>query len=108
MAKCKESAGVLYPHPCTREATLTCGACEKPICALHSRDSSAGRPICIACFKKIPNANPERQRTDPFLMATAYYPDYDTGGSSLRLRSAMVSSDTGDDLDPFETDFDGT
>jgi hypothetical protein len=40
-------------------------------------------------------------------MAAAFYPDYDTGGVSGRLRAA-TGTELGDDLDPFETEFDGT
>ena len=106
MAKCKESAGVLYPHPCSREACLTCSSCQKPICSLHARDASGGPTVCISCFKKLPNR--DRDVSDPFLMAAAYYPDYDTGGvSAPRLRAAM-GSEVGGDIDAFETEFDGT
>lgn len=107
MGKCKETAGVLYPHPCTREATMNCATCQKAICSLHARDSRSGPSICIACFKKIPD--PSRDDTsDPFLMAVAYYPDYDTGSTgSLRLRQATGAGD-GAEVGDFETDFDGT
>lgn len=106
MGKCKESAGVLYPHPCTREATLTCSSCQKSICALHARNSASGPSICIGCFKKIPK-DPDQARSDPFLMAAAFYPDYDTGGASPLLRAATGLEAAGE-IDPFETDFDGT
>lgn len=107
MGKCKETAGVLYPHPCTREATLTCASCQKAICSLHARDSRSGPAICIACFKKVPD--PHRDAvSDPFLMAAAYYPDYDTGSvARSRLRQA-TGSEGGAEVGDFETDFDGT
>lgn len=108
MAKCKETAGVLYPHPCTRESTLSCSKCSKPICSLHSREIGGGS-LCIACFKQDPGRDPGLSATDPFLMAAVLYPDYDTGGSLRRLRQA-TSSDAGLEVgdEAFETDFDGT
>lgn len=106
MGKCKESAGVLYPHPCSREASLTCATCQKAICTLHARDSRSGPSICIACFKKIPD--PDRDNTsDPFLMATAFYPDYDTGRRTAPGLQAATGAEVGD-IEGFESDFDGT
>lgn len=104
MGKCKETAGVLFPHPCTREAVTNCGNCGLAICELHDRE---GR--CIRCFRaETPTGDGLQEPTDPFLLATSYYPDYDTGGSSApRLRSAMSGeADLGDEA--FEGDFDGT
>ena len=40
-------------------------------------------------------------------MAAAFYPDYDTGGASPLLRAATGLEAAGE-IDPFETDFDGT
>ena len=104
MAKCKESAGVLYPHPCTRESTRTCGQCQKLICDLHSREIQQSL-FCITCYKKLPSAS--RLADDPFLMASTFFSDYDTGGfqTAARLNAAMS---LGSELEEFEGDFDGT
>ncbi|MBS2038677.1 hypothetical protein JST97_27095 [bacterium] len=105
MAKCKESAGVLYPHPCTRESTRTCGRCSKAICDLHSRQTGAGGVVCIACFRA--STPVSTGGDDAFLLAAAVFSDYDTGTAvRRRLNQAMLASDG--DLEAFETEFDGT
>jgi hypothetical protein len=104
MGKCKESAGVLYPHPCTRESSKVCSKCEKTICDLHTREVQAA-VFCITCYKKLPSSS--RLVDDPFLMAALLFPDYDTGSAvgNSRLQAAMTS---GAALEDFEGDFDGT
>lgn len=104
MGKCKETAGVLYPHPCSREATTSCGGCGRAICELHSRQVAANL-LCISCFKKEPGT--ADRASDPFFLAQTYFPDYDTGGlASTRLRAALGPD--GQELEAFEGDFDGT
>ncbi|MFN8606097.1 MAG: hypothetical protein U0931_01105 [Vulcanimicrobiota bacterium] len=106
MAKCKESAGVLYPHPCTRESTRNCGRCNKAICDLHSRQTGGGGFVCIACFRSAAPASGGAE--DAFLLAAAVFADYDTGTVLRhRLNQAMLAADGGD-LEAFETEFDGT
>lgn len=106
MARCKESAGVLYPHPCTREGTVTCGRCNKSICQLHSREAGGGAIMCITCYRSF---TPVTQDTDDaFLLSAAIFSDYDTSTVvRSRLNQAMLSADDNNQPD-FETEFDGT
>lgn len=107
MGKCKETAGVLFPHPCSRESSLRCGKCEKAICDLHSRQLHGG-PVCIGCYKQ----HAPRDTNDPFLMSGIYFSDYDTATVGVAavgaagLYTAMTSSENLEDN--FESDFDGT
>lgn len=110
MAKCKETAGVLFAHVCTQEATLSCVACSKPICEMHSRQLPSG-VTCIQCYKE-QRRDQSGDGGDPFFMAAAFFPDYDTGGlSAPRLHRALQHQGDLSDLDDdtvFEGDFDGT
>jgi len=49
--KCKETAGFLMSHPCTKTAVLTCAACGKDVCEDHSRETDEGY-ACITCYKQ--------------------------------------------------------
>jgi len=105
VAKCKESAGVLYPHPCTRESVNTCGRCGKLICGLHTRQAGGGAQVCISCHRAA--TPPSDSGGDALFLASMLFPDYDTG-TAVRRRLNQAMGDDGMPLDDFETEFDGT
>jgi len=105
--RCRETAGFLFAHPCKRPATSKCSGCEKPICATHNRQ---GR--CIACYRQ--NAS-KSDGSDPFLMATWYYADYETYSAwdayTKKDREAFAEGEEPADDEwekDWEADFDGT
>ena len=49
--KCKETAGFLISHPCTRQADLTCSTCGKDVCSEHARQVDDGF-ACLSCYKE--------------------------------------------------------
>lgn len=48
--KCKENSGILFNHPCDQPSTLSCAACNKPICQRHMRYRD-DKPTCISCIR---------------------------------------------------------
>ncbi len=50
-AKCNETAGFLFDHPCNAAADTECARCGRPVCDTHARDDDTGEPICISCAK---------------------------------------------------------
>jgi len=105
MAKCKETAGVLFPHPCSRESTLSCSKCQRLICDLHARRDNTG-DVCISCFKQTQGRT--GIASDPFLLSAVYFSDYDTGGTSVPSLHSSLGTGEGDLDEAFEGDFDGT
>ena len=78
MSRCRETAGVLFKHMCRADAVTTCSACQKPVCALHSRRHGYGT-VCVSCLRtqmKNPNARGSyaHLRDDPYFFW--YYNDY--------------------------------
>lgn len=51
MSRCRETAGVLFKHPCKENAISQCARCHKPICARHTLGPS-GQPTCVDCLRK--------------------------------------------------------
>ena len=51
MSRCKETAGVLFKHPCDAEADSACVLCRKPVCAAHRRGDGY-QTRCISCLRK--------------------------------------------------------
>jgi hypothetical protein len=93
--RCRETAGFLFSHPCKNPAVGRCDHCGKPICAEHSRPSSAEAPpeqpapggwpaaggtVCVGCARRQVVAsggqNQQAFREDPLFCAWAL------GGSS--------------------------
>ena len=51
MRRCRESAGVLFSHPCKQSATTTCSSCRKPICDAHAR-KTGDAVRCVSCVRQ--------------------------------------------------------
>lgn len=51
MAKCQETAGLLFPTNCDQEATRRCTQCQKWVCDDHSRRLDSG-DYCIRCVRE--------------------------------------------------------
>lgn len=82
--RCKEVSGILFNHPCEREATLSCTTCNKPICERHMRYAQ-DKPTCISCLRGALKEERESGRqassgyqNDPYFF---YYYYGSTGGS---------------------------
>lgn len=48
--RCRETSGILFNHPCEREAKYNCAQCNKPVCDRHMR-YVADKPTCISCVR---------------------------------------------------------
>lgn len=119
MARCKETAGFLFSHPCRRGDVARCGLCEKPICEKHVRVHD-GKRVCVSCHKEHNKATPGSQkeawrRDDPYYYSSFYYHDYDDYSSydsySMDDRDAFDSGAAGwseDWGDDWENDYDGS
>ena len=90
--RCKETSGILFNHPCKREAAFNCFACNKPICENHMRYSE-DKPHCITCMRtnlKESRTSKGRARSgyedDPYFFYYYYgssFDDYDDDDYSL-------------------------
>lgn len=116
MAKCRETAGFLFSHPCSESAGQQCSKCAKPVCAKHVRLWDQ-QPFCVGCHKDERRIAGQQQgdRDDPYYYSTFYYNDYDDYGQWDRFsrgdREAFDSdaSDWSEDWgDDWEGDFDAS
>jgi hypothetical protein len=67
-ARCAETAGFLFAHPCDRPAAGACAACGKPICAEHRR-AADGQPLCVSCVRQRPLTGDR----DPYFYGSVHY-----------------------------------
>ncbi len=97
---CMERSGFLFAHDCDQPGIAVCAQCGKAICALHQRES-AGRILCIACFRADGAAQPAND--DPYFYAERHVPGWQRWDSADRAAFQRRSGSTvgvGDDLEP--------
>jgi hypothetical protein len=81
-ARCAETAGFLFSHPCDRPPQGVCGACGKPICAEHTRLAD-GQSVCVSCARERRIADDR----DPYFYGSVHY---GYGGSHHHGASAAL------------------
>jgi hypothetical protein len=117
VARCRETAGFLFSHPCNRGDVARCKLCEKPICEKHVR-ALAGNRVCVSCHKERTKADGQEDwmRDDPHYYSAYYYRDYDNYSSYDRYSMADRDAFDGDSNggwnedwgDNWEDDYDGS
>ncbi|MBI3930257.1 MAG: hypothetical protein HY319_32270 [Armatimonadetes bacterium] len=116
MARCRETAGLLFSHPCKEDAAQNCARCQKPICPKHLRPWQ-GQNYCIGCHKEAQRQSGQTGGSleDPYYYSSFYYSDYDDFGRYDRFsasdRDAFASDSAGWSetwSDDWEGDFDAS
>lgn len=114
MARCRETAGFLFAHPCSNSSTASCVECSKPICEQHKRIAANGTAMCLGCYKK--SVSREQWREDPMLYSSYHYHDYDdlsefdrySLGDRASFDAAEGAAWTEDWGNDWEDDYDGS
>lgn len=88
MGSCQETAGFLFKHPCSRDATAACGECSKELCQKHTKQVG-GAGVCVECARVLLDKQATGGRRggnarerygdyadDPYFYGWSYYDGY--------------------------------